>query len=76
MKKLLEHVIYTYEKFLIKKYTLIQQKKARKTGKKATRVICLVLKCTDVHFLILDYVSRGGTLILIDRVRDFIRTKI
>lgn len=66
-----------YEKFLIEKYTLIQKKKVCETGKKPILPISLVLKCTDVHFLVLDYVSGGETLILVDgKSRDFSRTKI
>lgn len=59
----------TYEKFLIEKYTIIQKKKVFETGKKDIIAISLVLKCTNVHFLIFDYVSGGETLILVDKVR-------
>lgn len=35
-------------------------------GEKSFTAISLVLKCTDVWFLILDYVSGGETLNLAD----------
>lgn len=67
----------TCEKFLIKEYTSIQNKKYVRQEKKVIIAISLVLKCRDVHFLILRYISRRETPILVDgKSWDFSRTKI
>lgn len=66
----------TYEKFLIKEYTSIQKKKYVRWEKEVIIAINLVLKCRDVHFLILRYISRGETPILVNgKSWDFSRTK-
>lgn len=66
----------TYEKFLIKEYTSIQKNKYVRQEEKVIIAISLVLKCRDVHFLILRYISGGETPILVNgKSWDFSRTK-